>query len=68
MSQAAIESFLGRIITDAGFNAQAGHSLENACRNEGLNISAEELSYLKRIDLALFRRIAEGLDDAIKRG
>jgi hypothetical protein len=67
MSQAAVESFLGRIITDAVFSAQASRSLESTCRNEGLTISAEELMYLKMIDLAQFRRIADGLDDAIKR-
>jgi len=68
MSQAAVESFLGRIITDANFSIQATRSLESACRNEGLTISAEELMYLKMIDLAQFRRVADGLNDSIKRG
>lgn len=68
MSQAAVESFLGRIITDASFNAQAAHSLESTCRNEGLTISAEELMYLKMIDLTQLRLMADGLNDAIKRG
>ena len=68
MSQAAVESFLGRIITDANFSLQAAHSLEITCRNEGLTISAEELMYLKMIDLTQFRRVAEALNDSIKRG
>lgn len=68
MSQAAVESFLGRIITDANFSLRATRSLESACRNEGLTISSEELTYLKMIDLGQFRRMADGLDAAIKRG
>lgn len=67
MSQAAVESFLGRIITDASFSVQAAHSLESTCRNAGLTVSAEELSYLKIIDFAQFRKVADSLDDAIKR-
>ncbi len=68
MSQAAVESFLGRVITDAKFSIQASRSLESTLRNEGLAISAEELIYLKMIDLAQFRRVADGLNDSIKRG
>lgn len=68
MSQAAVESFLGRIITDANFSLRAMRSLESACRNEGLTISAEELVYLKMIDLGQFRRMADALHDSIKRG
>ena len=68
MSQAALESFLGRLITDKDFNAKAVLSLENACRAEGYNISAKEISYLKTIDYMMFSKMAEGLDDAIKRG
>jgi len=41
MSQAAVESFFGRIITDASFNAKAACSLENVCRVGGINLSAE---------------------------
>lgn len=68
MSQLAIEIFLGRLITDASFNAKAANSLEIACRDEGLTISAEEMSYLKMIDLSQIGQIAETINDAIKRG
>jgi hypothetical protein len=68
MSQSAIESFLGRLITDARFKAKVASSLENACRDEGLIFSEEEISYLKKINFFLFDRVAESLDDAIKRG
>jgi hypothetical protein len=68
MSQAAVESFLGRIITDANFGLQATRSLESACRNAGLTISSEELMYLKMIDLSQLVLMADGLNDSIKRG
>jgi hypothetical protein len=68
MSQAAVESFLGRIITDANFSLQAMRSLESTCRNEGLTMSAEELMYLKMIDLTQLRSMADAVNDSIKRG
>lgn len=68
MSQAAVESFLGRLITDKSFNTKAAFSLESACRTEGYNISAKEISYLKTIDYMMFSKMAGGLDDTIKRG
>jgi hypothetical protein len=68
MSQLAVEVFLGRLITDASFNAKAASSLEIACRDEGLIISAEEMSYLKTIDFTLIGGIAETINDALKRG
>lgn len=68
MSQASVESFLGRVITDERFRAKAIRSLENTCREEGLTLSPEELSYLKKVDLALVGQVTENLDKAIKRG
>lgn len=44
MSQAAVESFLGRIITDVSFNAKAARSLESVSIAEGFNLSEEEKS------------------------
>lgn len=68
MSQLAVEIFLGRLITDAKFNAKVASSLECACKDEGLILSAEEISYLKNIDFTQFSRVAETIDDSIKRG
>jgi len=68
MSQAAVESFLGRIITDSDFRRLAMRSTEIACQGLGLNISPSEMSYLKGHDFALMGAIAENIDDAIQRG
>lgn len=67
MSQDAVEAFLGRIITDTGFRARAGVSLEQACLSVGYSLSIEELTCLKAIDLSQFSRAAETVDDAIRR-
>ena len=67
MSQVEVERFLGRIITDADFRARAAHSLRNACRGEGIALSSEEISLLCRSDFSQFGRIAETIDDGIRR-
>lgn len=68
MSQLGVEIFLGRIITDARFNVKALRSLESACENEGINLSPQEMAYLKKINFDEFNRVAVAIDDAIKRG
>lgn len=68
MSQAAVESFLGRIITDPCFNRQPSNSMEIACRNAGLLLSDDELLYLKRINFVQFTNLPKSLDGSIKRG
>jgi hypothetical protein len=67
MSQDAVERFLGRIATDEKFRGQAKLSVSMACINEGLVVSEEEMSALKRIDFILFELISHTIDDSIKR-
>ena len=67
MSQEAVESFLGRIITDNDFRRHAVVSLEHACAKVGLKLSTEEISLLKILDFPLFSLIAESVDDALRR-
>ncbi|MBC8017001.1 MAG: hypothetical protein H7X83_00580 [Verrucomicrobia bacterium] len=67
MSQIEVERFLGRLITDADFRARAACSLEKAASKEGVNLSREEMLLLAGIDYALFGRVAETLDDSIRR-
>ena len=67
MSQDAVERFIGRIATDEKFRERARTSLPTACISEGLSVSEEEMSALKRIDLMLFELISHTIDDSIKR-
>lgn len=67
MSQNEVERFLGRIITDADFRAQAERSVERACYSKGFALSAVELSLLSRLDLQLFQQLSETIDDSIRR-
>ena len=68
MSQYDVESFLGRIITDAGFRVRAASSLNSACYSEGFTLSPKEISILGDLDFSRFGLVAEALDDSIKRG
>ncbi len=67
MSQIAVESFLGRIITDETFRRQAEASLEQTCLSFGFSISAEEMICLKSLQFKLFGLIAETIDEAVRR-
>lgn len=67
MSQIEVERFLGRILTDAHFRKGAARSLNRVCHNEGFSLSAEEKSFLRHLDLAVFGTIAESLHDALRR-
>ena len=67
MSQVEVERFLGRLITDADFRTRAASSLKSACYNEGVSLSAKEMSFLVSMDYRQFGHIAETLDDSIRR-
>lgn len=67
MSQNAIESFIGRAITDKSFRQLAMVSLEYACASAGLTVSSVETVCLKSLDLSLFDQLAENVDVAIRR-
>ncbi|MDD2464568.1 Os1348 family NHLP clan protein [Desulfobulbus sp.] len=67
MSQIEVERFLGRIITDANFRADAERSLEKACYSKGYALSAIELSFLSHLDFSLFQQVSETIDDSIRR-
>lgn len=67
MSQNAVESFLGRIITDKKFRKRAMAALEPACSGAGLVVSREEMACLKSLNFAHFEQLAESVDGAIRR-
>ena len=67
MSQIEVERFLGRIITDAKFRANAIGCLATACYSNGFSLSAAEISFLQNIDYSLIDLIAETIDDSIRR-
>lgn len=67
MSQSAVETFLGRIVTDHKFRCLAESSLEYACNREGFVLSAEELRSLSTLRFAEFARLAESVDGALRR-
>lgn len=67
MSQIEAERFLGRLITDADFRKNAANSLEKTILGEGIVLSRDEITLLNRIDFSQFIRIADTIDDSIKR-
>ena len=67
MSQAAVESFLGRIITDSELRILAMRSPVAACQTLGLNLSAGEINCLKSLDYDLMDLIADTINGSICR-
>jgi hypothetical protein len=67
MSQEAVEIFIGRIITDEKFRKLAIKSVDKACLSVGLKVSAQELSYLRKLNFALFGEVAVTIDGSIRR-
>jgi hypothetical protein len=67
MSQAAVESFLGRIITDSELRLLAMRSPAAACQTLGLNLSESEIGCLKGLDFNLMGLIADTINGSICR-
>ena len=67
MSQEAVEKVLGRLLTDDSFRVRAGKFLRAACREEGFNLSEEELQLVGKFDVTQLDSISETLDGDLKR-
>ena len=67
MSQRAVESILGRMITDAGFRARFLAEPAAACREGGLDLTAGEVAALLNVNLGRLDSVAEALDPKIIR-
>lgn len=68
MSQRAVESVLGRLITDVDFRGRFLSEPTEACREISVELSHRETEALKRIDLRAVQTLATGLDPTIVRG
>ncbi|MBV5340581.1 MAG: hypothetical protein J0665_13670 [Deltaproteobacteria bacterium] len=67
MSQEAVERFMGRLVTDAGFRCKAAESLEDACRNAGYLLTAAELLLLSTTDVQRFAELGDGISAGLRR-
>lgn len=67
MSQAEVERFLGRIITDSKFRIRSRNCLDRACFSNGFSLSTAEKALLQHIDYSLIELIGESIDDSLRR-
>ncbi len=67
MSQKAVESILGRFITDAEFRGKFFEHPAVLCRDNGLDLTAVELEALLSIETDLLTRMGLSLDSRIVR-
>lgn len=67
LSQAAVESALGRLLTDDAFRRRFLVHPEHLLTVCGMRLTDQELAALQRIEGAELSRVAELLDDRIRR-
>jgi hypothetical protein len=67
MSQESVEKVIGRLLTDDYFRSSAALNLDGICCKEGYELSTEELSMLRNINLTSLSTVAASLDGGIKR-
>lgn len=67
MAQEALESFLGRLLTDDQLRRSAVSSIEEAAEKGGYRLSSAELQAIKLDDLVRIETVAVQLDRAIRR-
>lgn len=67
MSQRAVESILGRMITDAAFRTRFLAEPAMVCHEGGLDLTGGEIAALLQINTGMLDSVAEGLDPKIVR-
>jgi hypothetical protein len=67
VAQEAVESFLGRLLTDDQLRRRAVSSLQEAAEKGGYRLSQEELQAIRLDDLIRIETVAVQLDRAIRR-
>jgi putative modified peptide len=67
MSQRDVERTLGRLLTDAGFRRDFFRNPARACLGLGVQLVAHEVDALLRVSNRQLARLAEQLDDRIRR-
>ncbi len=67
MSQRAVESLLGRLLTDQNFRRQFYAEPAATCRAESLDVTSRELEAVLAVDEGHFSGLAVALDPRIVR-
>jgi hypothetical protein len=67
VAQEALESFLGRLLTDDQLRRRAISSIDEAAEKGGYRLSSEELHAIKLDDLIRIETVALQLDRTIRR-
>ncbi len=67
MSQRAVESLLGRLLTDEGFRCQFYAEPAVTCRSESLDVTSRELEAILTLDEVHLSGVAGQLDPRIVR-
>jgi hypothetical protein len=68
MPQDSVERLLGRLITDDNFRKTANQKFSQTCYEYGFDLTEQEQSLIQKIDFNAFNRLAEILDNGIRRG
>jgi len=68
MSQRAVETVLGRLITDHQFRSAFFEEPAEVCREAGVDLSGTELQALLRMDEDVLRAFAAGIHPRLWRG
>jgi len=68
MSQRAVETVLGRLITDGQFREAFFEEPTDVCEEAGVDLSGVELQALLRVDEDVLRAFAAGLHPRLARG
>jgi len=67
MTQKAVESLLGRLLTDHGFRRRFYEEPATSCRQEALDVTSRELEAVLVVGESLFEEFAHRLDPRIVR-
>ncbi len=67
MAQDSVERLLGRLITDEDFRKAAIERFDNACFEQGFELTDSERRLVRRIDFNVFSRMTDIIDSRIIR-
>jgi hypothetical protein len=67
MSQKAVESFIGRLVTDDQFRQMASNSLSDACAAIGLELTPTEMNFLSRMKISRIADLCRCIDPGLCR-
>lgn len=67
MPQRDVEEIIGRLITDSRFRKKVAESPKNTFKEEGYDLTLQELRILASLNYSKLAQASELLDDGIKR-